>query len=100
MKLEEHTAVLVAIGSAAAVNCQDCLDQLRIQATTLAVSPAEMAAAIHVGLRVGRSAADKTARFAATVFEPAAPATDQSAHQVTPVPAGEHGCCVASAKEG
>lgn len=104
MKLDDRTAVLVAIGSAAAVNCHDCLRRLRDRATAAAVSPQEMAAAVEVGLRVSRAAGDKTGTFASEAFS-AAGATGPGDRQ--PAAAGRrasgqawHGCCSTSDERG
>ena len=105
MKLDDRTAVLVAIGSAAAVNCHDCLRRLRDRATApAAVSPQEMAAAVEVGLRVSRTARDKTGTFAAGVFDTAGahrPGDPQPAAAGRPAPGqARHGCCGTSDERG
>jgi hypothetical protein len=68
MKLDERMGVLVAIGSAAAVNCHDCLRRLADRATALDVGTQEMAAAVKIGLRVNRAAGDKTEMFASNAM--------------------------------
>ena len=104
MKLDDRTAVLVAIGSAAAVNCHDCLRRLRDRATAAAVSPQEMAAAVEVGLRVSRMAGDKTGTFASEAFGTAGtnrPGDRQPAAAAPPAPGqARHGCCSTSDERG
>ena len=105
MKLDDRTAVLVAIGSAPAVNCHDCLRHLRDQATAqAAVSPQEMAAAVEVGLRVSRAARDKTSTFAAEAFgtaEANRPGDRQPAAAGAPPPRqAAHRSCSTSDKKG
>lgn len=102
MKLDDQTSVLVAIGSAAAVNCHACLRRLADRATALEVSAQEVAAAVKIGLRVNRAAGGTTETFASTVPGPAgehAPARREFAADGMPTGASDNGCCV-PANEG
>ena len=104
MKLDDRTAVLVAIGSAAADNCHDCLRRLRDRAAAAAVSPHEMAAAAEVGLRVSRTAGNKTGTFASQAFGTAGatrPGDRQPAAAGPPAPGqAGRGCCSTSDERG
>jgi carboxymuconolactone decarboxylase family protein len=99
MKLDERTATLVAIGSAAAVNCHDCLRHLAGRATANNVGEQQVAAAVQIGLRVSRSASDKTMTFASAGIgadethsaDPDLHGADQTS--TTAAAVGDPGCC-------
>jgi alkylhydroperoxidase/carboxymuconolactone decarboxylase family protein YurZ len=99
MKLDEKVGTLVAIGSAAAVNCHDCLRHLADRAAAANVGEPEVAAAVQIGLRVSRSASDKTETFAAGAFgadQPGAAEPLRHTGDRTPSPAAavaEPHCC-------
>ena len=102
MKLDDRTEVMVAIGSAAAVNCDECLRHLTERAKALDVGAQEMAAAVKIGLRVNRAAGEKTTP-ASNAHRGAwahCPADQDVATADGRASTAGHGCCVAPAERG
>jgi AhpD family alkylhydroperoxidase len=58
--MDERINELVAIGAAAAVNCQPCMELHLAACDRLGIRRDEVAAAIEVGLMVNKGAAAKT----------------------------------------
>lgn len=63
--MDKKTIELIAIGASAAVNCRPCMEYHLKQANELAISSAQIRAALEVGMRVNQGAAKKTANFVA-----------------------------------
>jgi hypothetical protein len=95
MKLDERTAVLVAIGSAAAVNCAACQRSLADRAAAMTVDEAEAAAARQIGLRVSRAAGNTAAAFA-----PTAPGPRPTGVSASAAGGSDNGCCGAPNERG
>ena len=102
MKLDDRTEVLVAIGSAAAVNCDECLRHLTERAKALDVGAQETTGGAKIGLGGHRAAGEQTtpasnARRGAWAH--CAAEQDVAAVDGRAGTAG-HGCCGAPAERG
>jgi AhpD family alkylhydroperoxidase len=65
MSMNDKTRELVAIGASISANCQPCLASHAEKALRFGASPEEVAAAIEIGMKVGKGAAAKMETFAA-----------------------------------
>lgn len=66
--MDERTKELVAIGAAAAVNCQPCLELHLGECDRLGVNRQDVQAAAEVGMMVNRGAAGKTRSWVETLL--------------------------------
>ena len=65
MELNDRIRELIAVGASVAANCRPCLQMHVEKARTFGAGPEEVAAAIEIGNRVNKGAADKMETFAA-----------------------------------
>jgi AhpD family alkylhydroperoxidase len=66
--MDERVRSLIAIGASAAVNCRPCLQHWSAQCDRLGASRDETKAAIEIGLKVNRGAANQTQAFIETLL--------------------------------
>ena len=78
MKLDARLKELIAVGASIAANCQPCLQYHIGEARISGADEQDIMEAIDVGKMVRRGAAAKMDKFAATISQSAAPATNLS----------------------
>lgn len=78
MKLDERTAMLIAVGASVSANCLPCLEINVERAREHGIDPEEIAGAIELGRMVRKGAAAKLDRLAAGLSSgaPTAPPDD------------------------
>jgi AhpD family alkylhydroperoxidase len=81
--MDERTKELIAIGAAAAVNCQSCFDNHLTQCARLGISRDEVNAAAETGMMVARGAASKIRTHISTAL----------GAQTSPKESSGGGCC-------
>lgn len=78
MKLDDRIKELIAVGASIAANCQPCLQYHTGEARKCGADEQAIMEAVEVGKMVRRGAASKMDKFAATLSQTAAPATNSS----------------------
>lgn len=78
MKLDDRIKELIAVGASITANCQPCLEYHAGKARKSGADAQEIMDAVEIGKMVRRGAASKMDTFAATLSQPAAPATASS----------------------
>ena len=74
MKLDAHTASLIAVGASVTANCQPCLEINTARAAKYGAGPLEIADAVEIGRKVRAGAAAKLDAFAVGLGAPTLPA--------------------------